>query len=61
MSRFVTIALVLATAGLAIAAKQALPMFASDPGGPAAEMAILPDDMTLTTGPVPPPLAENYI
>jgi hypothetical protein len=61
MSRFARIALVLSAAAFAVAAKPALPLFASAPAGPAAEASVPTDDVTLTNGPLPPPLVENYI
>jgi hypothetical protein len=61
MSRFARIALVLWPQRSRSRRSRLCHLFASAPAGPAAEASVPTDDVTLTTGPLPPPLVENYI
>ena len=61
MMKLAKIVLVLATAGLAIAAEKTVPMLSAQPAAAAADVSIVPDDMTRTTGPLPQAVVENYI
>jgi hypothetical protein len=61
MSRLAKIMLVLATAALSIAAEKTVPMVSPQSEPVAADVSIVPDDVTQTIGPLPQAVPENYI
>jgi hypothetical protein len=61
MSKLAKIAIILATAALAIAAKQILPLYSTDAAVPsAARLSISPDDMMRSIGPLPHTEVDSY-
>ena len=61
MSKLVKIAIIIGTAALLIAAKQAVPLFSSDSALPsAARSSIAPGEMMRTIGPLPVTLVDSY-
>ena len=61
MSKLVKIAIVIGTAALLIAAKQALPLYSSDSAlSSAARSSIAPAEMMRTIGPLPATPVDSY-
>jgi hypothetical protein len=61
MSKLVKIAIIIGTAALLIAAKQALPLYSADSAvSSAARPSIAPTEMMRTIGPLPPTLVDSY-
>jgi hypothetical protein len=60
MSKLLKIAIILGTAAVLIAAKQALPPHSSDSAVSAARSSIEPAEMMRTIGPLPVTLVDGY-